>query len=73
MKRITYANSMADERVRRYVPPVRVVRESGGVRDSAALTGRPHIQSFVHFDPRICLLPPGSELILDFGVSSTGR
>ncbi len=72
MKRITYANSMADERVRRYVPPVRVVRESGGVRDSAALTGRPHIQSFVHFDPRICLLPPGSELILDFGVELNG-
>ncbi|MBS1370776.1 MAG: alpha-L-rhamnosidase [Lentisphaeria bacterium] len=72
MKRIVYANSVADDRVRRYVPPVRVVRESEGIRDSAALLGEPHTQSFVHFNPRICLLPPGSELILDFGLELHG-
>ena len=73
MRRIEYADAVADDRVRRNVPPVRVVRESGGVKDSAALLGKPHTQSFLHFDPRVCLVPPGGELILDFGVELHGE
>lgn len=72
MKKLIYANAVADDRVRRIVPPVRVVRELGGVEDSAALTGKANPQSFVHFDPRVCRMPSGSEIILDFGVELHG-
>jgi len=72
MKRIAYADAVADDRVHRFVPPVRVVREQGNVTDSAALVGSVHAQSFLHFNPRECHLPPGSELILDFGVELNG-
>ena len=61
MKKIAYANAVADDKVRRFVPPVRVVRESAGVSDSAALLDGVHTQSFVHFNPRECVLPPGGE------------
>ena len=73
MKRIAYARSVADERVRRYVPPVRIVRESDGVLDSGVLIRGPHIQSYLHFDPPVCRLAPGSELILDFGIELQGE
>ena len=72
MKKIAYANAVADDKVRRYVPPVRVVRESAGVSDSAALLDGVHTQSFVHFNPRECVLPPGGEIILDFGLELHG-
>jgi len=72
MKKIAYANAVADDKVRRFVPPVRVVRESAGVSDSAALLDGVHTQSFVHFNPRECVLPPGGEIILDFGLELHG-
>ena len=72
MKKIAYANAVADDKVRRFVPPVRVVRESAGVSDSAALLDGVHTQSFVHFNPRECILPPGGEIILDFGLELHG-
>jgi len=72
MKKLIYANAVADDRVRKIVPPVRMVRELGGVTDSAALIGEAHPQSFIHFDPRTCRMSPGSELILDFGIELHG-
>ena len=73
MRRINYTAAVADDRVRRNVPPVRIVRASNGVRDAAALLGEPHTQSFLHFNPRVCLVPAGGELILDFGVELQGN
>ncbi len=72
MKKLVYANAVADDRVRKIVPPVRVVRELGGVVDSSALIGVANAQSFVHFNPKVCVMRPGSELILDFGVQLHG-
>ncbi len=72
MKKLIYANSVSDDRVRKYVPPTRIVRESDTVKDSAVLVGHANIQSFVHYNPQTCVLPPGSEIILDFGVELHG-
>lgn len=71
-KRVVYANAKADDRVRRFVPPVRVVQESPDVKGSSVLIGKVNAQSYVHFDPPECAMPPGSSLILDFGIELHG-
>jgi hypothetical protein len=70
--KLDYANSLTDERIRKYVPPVRIVKKSRSVKDSAILLETDHNQSFLHYNPRVCTLPPKSEIILDFGVELHG-
>lgn len=71
-RKLQYVGAVADEKVRRYVPPVRVVRQSAGVVNSDAVVGRVNVQSFCHYDPELCVIPPGEELLLDFGVELHG-
>jgi hypothetical protein len=69
---MNYAGNVADDRVRRYVPPVRIVRKSDAVENAESLLGVVRPQSYLHFNPPQCLIPPGCELILDFGVELHG-
>ena len=71
--RLSYPGMVPDDKCRRFVPPVRLVRECGNVRNAARLLNRVHIQSFCSFSPDPCVIPPGGELLLDFGIELHGQ
>ena len=71
--RLSYPGMVPDDKCRRFVPPVRLVRECGNVRNAARLLNRVNIQSFCSFSPDPCVIPPGGELLLDFGIELHGQ
>lgn len=71
-RRLCYPGGVRDDKTRFYVPPVRVVRQSDGVTGADVLLRKVNIQSYCHFAPPGCVIPPGGELILDFGVELHG-
>ena len=69
---LAIAGGIRDPRVRRYVAPSRIVSVSGEVRDAERLIGSTEIQSYAYSFMPVCLLAPGSELVLDFGCELPG-
>lgn len=70
---LTYPNECSDGMKRCAVPPVRIVRTSGNVQNVECLLNRVATQSYIHFNPEICAMYPGSEIILDFGRELHGQ
>ena len=66
------AGGIRDPRVRRYVPPARIVSVSGVVREAERLIGSTEIQSYAYSAMPVCLLAPGSEIVLDFSCEIPG-
>ncbi len=71
-RKLAYPGSRADRRVRRYVPPVRLVQADPGVENAGILIGKVAEQSFLHFNPEICVIPPGASVVLDYGIELHG-
>lgn len=59
MRKMNYPGSAADDRIRRYVPPVRVIRKSDNIENAESLLGVVRTQSYLHYNPPQCLIPPG--------------
>ncbi len=70
-RKLEYPGMEPDSRVRRNVPARRIVRAVNAENTGALL--KLNLQSFCHFDPDLCILHPGGEVILDFGTELHGQ
>ncbi len=67
MTKLIYPDMRQEERACAWVPPQRIVHQTGNVKDSARLCGKLETQAYLHFDPEYCTVPAGESIILDFG------
>ena len=70
---LTYKNEQCDGMKHSAVPAVRIVRASENIKNAEALLNRVCTQTYIHFDPEICVIPAGGEIILDFGCELHGQ
>lgn len=73
--RLTYPGAVADSRKREYVPVRRIVFMTEGElrpKNPECLIGNTEIQSYLHFNPPVCVLKPGAALLVDFGIELNG-
>lgn len=70
-RKLHYPGMEPDDKVRRYVPPRRIVRAIAAENSGVLL--KLQLQSFCHFNPDPCILAPGGEVILDFGIELHGQ
>ena len=66
-----YANSIADERVRSYIPAVRILA-SEKTLNREILTGNREVQIYLWGGEPVCKIQPGGWILLDFGVELHG-
>lgn len=72
---LNYHGASTDPRVRKYIPPVRIVYSSDDELkpvNSAILLETMEIQCYIHYAAQPCVMRPGASLLLDFGVELNG-
>ncbi len=74
-EKLSYSGAEKDSRVRRYVPAERIVymtKDELSPNNPEVLVNSAEKQSYIHFDPPICKMKPGSAILLDFGIEMNG-
>ena len=66
-----YPNAIRDGRIREYLPVRRVLLAEGTERQES-LPGNEMVQPLIAGEFRCCSMPPGSSLLLDFGIELHG-
>ena len=69
-KYLSYPGMIDDNRKRSYIPPCGILWASDGEKspvDPEILVGCREIQPYIHFNPAVCVLKPGSGILLDYG------
>ncbi len=70
--KLSYPGMVMDRKAHAYVPPRRVVRATGTV-NAESLLEQAQVQTIVNPHRELTVIPPGGELILDFGRELHGQ